>query len=58
MKEKHVCCICKEEFTGFGNNPAPLPVKENDRCCDECNEQVIIPIRIYLLSKKKRPKKN
>lgn len=41
MKEKHICCICGEEFEGFGNNPYPLVKDEQARCCDECNMQVI-----------------
>ena len=39
MNEKHICCICNEEFIGFGNNPWPL--KEDGLCCDECNMKVI-----------------
>ena len=39
MEEKYTCCICGKEFEGLGNNPYPL--KEEERCCDECNKQVI-----------------
>jgi hypothetical protein len=39
MKEKYICCICNNEFEGFGNNPWPL--KRYGRCCDECNMKVI-----------------
>ena len=38
--EKQVCCVCGKEFEGFGNNPWPL--KEDGRCCDGCNDFVII----------------
>lgn len=38
--EKHVCCICGKKFTGYGNNP--YPIKEDGRCCDDCNNKVII----------------
>ena len=37
------CCICGEEFEGYGNNPYPL-CDENDlesRCCNECDSLVI-----------------
>lgn len=37
MNEKHICCICGEEFEGFGNNPYPANKDENVRCCDVCN---------------------
>lgn len=40
--EKHVCCICGEEFEGWGNNPYPLVKDEDARCCDECNNLVIL----------------
>lgn len=49
--EKFKCCICGEEFTGFGNNPWPL-CERNDfdsRCCNECNE-LVITARIKLLN--------
>lgn len=54
MKEKHVCCICGEEFEGFGNNPYPLVKEEGARCCDECNDAVVIPARIEALNEDKK----
>lgn len=39
---KYVCCLCGKTFEGFGNNPWPLAKGEDDRCCDECNNKVII----------------
>ena len=43
------CCICGEKFEGWGNNP--WPVKEDGRCCDYCNDAVVIPARIMMLTK-------
>mgnify|MGYP003657388352 CR=1 FL=1 len=37
------CCICSLEYTGYGNNAAP--VKEG-KCCDACNTANVIPSRI------------
>ncbi len=37
--EKYTCCLCYEDFVGYGNNPSPL--KKTGRCCDSCNEKVI-----------------
>lgn len=37
---KHICVICKNLFTGFGHNPDPISTK--GRCCDECNNIVIL----------------
>lgn len=39
-----VCCICGEEFEGYGNNPAP--VRDKGSCCDACNLKFVIPARI------------
>ena len=39
-----VCCICGAEYSGHGNDP--YPVKEEGRCCDECNYKVVIPARM------------
>lgn len=45
------CCLCGKEFEGYGNNPSPIEVYyssigESGRCCDECNSNIVIPIRI------------
>ena len=49
MEEKHVCCICGKEFTGYGNNPEPIVSYESGkRCCDKCNIEVVVPRRIEL----------
>lgn len=48
--EKHMCCICGKEFTGYGNNPEP--VKESGVCCDECNADKVIPARIAMIYSK------
>jgi len=54
MNEKHICCICGEEFEGFGNNPYPVNKDENARCCDICNDTVVIPARIEALNEDKK----
>ena len=52
-EEKHICCICHKEFTGWGNNPDPYkPEDGNDRCCDDCNMNFVIPARIEELKKR------
>ena len=43
MDDKKKCCICKKEYSGYGNNPAP--VKDRGLCCDACNYGVVIPIK-------------
>ena len=46
MDEKHICCICGQEFTGLGNNPYPVRSDEDASCCDICNDTVVIPARL------------
>lgn len=42
------CCICHKVFKGFGNNPRPLVMKSGSRCCDDCNQLVILA-RLYVM---------
>ena len=44
---KKTCCLCGVEFEGYGNNPAP--VKESGECCDRCNAEKVIPVRLEAL---------
>ena len=54
--EKHICCICGKEFTGWGNNPwgaldkdgKVIQWKNDDVCCDDCDSTYVISGRIYL----------
>lgn len=50
---KFVCCICGNEYEGYGNNPAPICEEPGERCCDCCNEEVVIPERIMRILMKK-----
>lgn len=55
------CCICGNEFDGPGNNPEgalwrdadgsliSFAFKDEDRCCDQCNADYVIPGRRYRL---------
>lgn len=59
------CCICGQMFCGYGNNPYGAvykndkgeiiepEFKEDDRCCDECDQLYVIPGRIYRWQKAK-----
>ena len=61
--ETYKCCICGKVETGFGNNPfgavdenkKVIQWKEEDRCCDECNRQYVLPGRMYKFYKVIRP---
>lgn len=40
-----VCSICNKIYDNWGNNPSPLGRIE-DRCCNDCNYQFVIPARL------------
>ena len=55
--EKHesTCCFCGsplEPWPGnndcYGNNPAPADNRTGKRCCDVCNDTIVIPARLYI----------
>lgn len=46
------CCICGITDHGYGNNPDPI--KKKGRCCDECNADQVIPVRLGLDNIKKK----
>lgn len=43
-----VCIICGTAIEGHGNNPSPL---KGDTCCDKCNTNVVVPLRVFLSGK-------
>jgi hypothetical protein len=49
-EEVKTCCICKEEFIGYGHNPLPLYNSEG-RCCTVCNFTQVLPARLILKNK-------
>ena len=54
-KENPICCICGNKCeNAWGNNP--YPVKEEGRCCDNCNTTKVIPARLEKLVKEKEEK--
>lgn len=42
-ENKKVCVICGKPITGYGNNAQPV---KDGKCCDKCNQEVVIPARI------------
>ena len=43
------CCICGKVHTGYGNDPWPIVRDDKARCCDDCNNNRVIPERINLV---------
>lgn len=50
-KPKKICPICGKSYEGYGNNPDPL--NYNEKVCDTCNMEVIIPVHVLLLKRRK-----
>lgn len=52
-----ICCLCGKKSYGWGNNPDPLaPVydkgNKDPRCCDHCDNTLVIPARIRAYTSK------
>ena len=45
-KEEGICSICFKKYTHWGNNAEPV---SKGRCCDKCNEEQVIPARLFEL---------
>lgn len=41
------CSLCGKSFKGMGHNPMPLR-EYTERCCNDCNADVVIPLRMQL----------
>lgn len=37
--DTHICSICGDRYTGWGNNASPV---NDGRCCDNCNTIVLV----------------
>ena len=48
------CCICSRTFEGYGNNPWPVVNDPEARCCDQCNDEKVIPARILQIMENRR----
>lgn len=51
--KSEICSICESEFEGFGNNPAPFPSDNDERCCDDCNSRFVVPVRMINMGNEK-----
>ncbi len=60
MRGSYQCCICGNNFSGYGHNPQPVDDTEGARCCDRCNSSVVIPARMknYILGSESTDKED
>lgn len=40
------CCICHKIFKDWGNDPWPVVKDDDARCCDDCNNRVVLAARL------------
>lgn len=52
--ETKKCCFCGETINGIGNNPNPACTIPGAVCCDKCNEETVIPVRLFRIWQKTR----
>lgn len=45
-KKTMKCCLCNCKVSGNGNDIRPLIRGRNTVCCDSCNKDIIIPLRL------------
>lgn len=52
--DETICCFCgckiEQHVSGWveGNNPAPADNRPGARCCDICNETIVMPVRLFI----------
>lgn len=52
----YACVFCNRLFSGYGNNPRPIIVR--GKCCDECNNKIIVPYRLMEVMANRNNKNN
>ena len=55
---EYKCCICGKRFVGYGNDPWPVNMEKNAKCCNGCNKEVVIPARLIQLANANGGKEN
>lgn len=52
----YTCVFCNRDFSDYGNSPHPIMVK--GKCCNECNNKLIIPYRLMEVKANRNNKNN
>lgn len=50
-----ICSICGMPYEGHGNNAQPV---NDGRCCNECDEEIVVPRRMQDAAIERRKIKN
>lgn len=46
MEKQGKCCFCGKEYDSYGNDIRPLEAMNGNRCCNYCNNTIVIPNRL------------
>lgn len=46
MEREGICCFCGKQFINYGNDIRPLVTSRGNRCCDDCNVNIVIPNKL------------
>lgn len=46
LKKEGECCFCHKLYYNYGNDIRPLVSNYGDRCCNACNNNIVIPNRL------------
>lgn len=50
MSEKEgKCCLCGSDYKCWGHNPQPVLPSVDQRVCDDCNMDTVIPVRMGMV---------
>ena len=49
-----ICCLCGDHYETWGHNPEPLAEFSKGRCCNACNSERVLPVRLESLLKENR----
>ena len=49
MLPENSCCLCRQRFRGYGNNP--WPVLQDGKACEECNVKIVLTARVQAVRK-------
>ena len=47
-----ICCICGRKVKEWGNDPWPVMLDDDAKCCNKCDMEVVLPARMNLMEAK------
>lgn len=50
------CCICGKEVNEWGNDPWPVDMHPDHKCCNACDMSVVLAARLRSMAKHKEKK--